>query len=357
VVRTSGYPVRATSLSALALLAALSVAAPARATELVDNDKAQCPTAAHTTIQAGVDAASPREVVEVCNGVYPEQVSITDAGKDGVRLRARVVHGATIKAPPNSGGPIVKVEDADGVEVSRFRLVGPFTGPGGVGCPPGEGTGSHAVLVTGNFNASINAQVLDNSIDQTIAPAGEGCPGFFGFGVEVTNGSRARVGNNTIDEFGFNGIAVTSGAKGVLDHNVITGGAVGVNSFSEARLDLNSSRISGTDIGVFLERNHSPGTTVLSNRIFDNRIGIAMHEQLGAELNNNRVFANAEQGIFVNAASNGNLIRMNDFRGNGGTDCFDASGSGRPGYPYFTTGNKWGPNRGLEATPAGICTP
>ena len=131
-------------------------------------------------IQAGVDAASPGEVVEVCNGLYPEQVSITGAGKDGVRLRARVVHGATIKVPANSGGPIVKVEDADRVEVSRFRIVGPFTGPGGVGCPPGEGGGSHAVLVTGNFNASINAQVLDNSIHQTPRRPAKVVPAFSG---------------------------------------------------------------------------------------------------------------------------------------------------------------------------------
>jgi parallel beta-helix repeat protein len=343
------------------LFAALTVAAPASARELVDDDRAQCPTAPHTDIQAGVDAASPGELVEVCDGTYSEQVAITGAAKDGVRLVARRILGATIRAPQDTVGAIVKVEDADRVKVSRFRIVGPFTGPGGVGCPPGEGTSRHAVLVTGNFNASINAQVLGNSIHHIVPPAGQSCPSFFGFGVEVTNGSRARVANNTIEDFGFGGVAVTSGAAGLVDHNAIEGGGFGVHGFNEARLNLNSSSISATDIGVFLERNFESAVRVAGNRISGNRVGIALSNQVGGQLTSNRVFANDQQGIFAGPSAVANVFRHNDARGNGGTDCFDltANGaySGPPGHPYFTTANKWGANRGSEASPAGICTP
>lgn len=349
---------RVLNVLVLGVSAALLVGAPAGATELVDNDKAQCPTAPHTTIQAGVNAASPGEVVEVCNGSYSEQVTIAGAAKDGVRLTARVVLGATIKAPANSAGAIVKVEDADRVEVSRFRIVGPFTGPGGAGCPPGEGTSRHGVLVTGNLNASVNAQVLDNSIRQITPPVGEACPSFYGFGVEVANGSRARVGNNRIEDFGFAGVAVTN-AFGHVDHNVVTGGGLGVSGFNDADLDLNSSSISGTDIGVFLEDNFNSDVSVASNRISGNRVGIEMHDQFDGHLSYNRVFSNDEQGIVAATHSvRGNVFWHNDARGNGGTDCFDASVSlGPPGYPFFTTANKWGGNKGLEASPPGICTP
>src|SRR5687767_1806636 len=43
---------------------------------LVDNDRAQCPTAAFTKIQDAVNAASAGTRIEICAGVYNEQVVI-----------------------------------------------------------------------------------------------------------------------------------------------------------------------------------------------------------------------------------------------------------------------------------------
>src|ERR1700689_1742022 len=56
---------------------AFSQISNASATILVDDDKVQCPTAQFTTIQAAVNFATSGDVIRVCAGTYPEQVTIT----------------------------------------------------------------------------------------------------------------------------------------------------------------------------------------------------------------------------------------------------------------------------------------
>src|SRR5690349_13445752 len=84
----------------LLLAAALTLATTASAEAKlwrVDDDRAQCPTAQFTTVQAAVDAAGPGDDIVVCNGTYPEDVVIS-GDKGGLRLRADVVHGATVRS-------------------------------------------------------------------------------------------------------------------------------------------------------------------------------------------------------------------------------------------------------------------
>ena len=52
-------------------------------TLIVDDDAADCPDAAFTSIQAAVDAAGPGDQIKVCPGTYQEQVRI-GPGKDGL---------------------------------------------------------------------------------------------------------------------------------------------------------------------------------------------------------------------------------------------------------------------------------
>jgi hypothetical protein len=64
------------ALGAAAICAALPVVAPAAAsasTYTVDDDKAQCPNAAFSSIQEAVDQAAPWDTVVVCDGIYQEQ--------------------------------------------------------------------------------------------------------------------------------------------------------------------------------------------------------------------------------------------------------------------------------------------
>jgi hypothetical protein len=61
------------------LAAGLAPAAAAdtpRQVLFVDDDRAQCPNAGYTTIQAAVNSAQPGDQVNVCAGTYPEQVVV-----------------------------------------------------------------------------------------------------------------------------------------------------------------------------------------------------------------------------------------------------------------------------------------
>lgn len=59
----------------------------ARATLVVDDDKAQCPEATYTTIAAALAAADEGDDVQVCPGIYPEQLVLTKK----VRLIGKVM--------------------------------------------------------------------------------------------------------------------------------------------------------------------------------------------------------------------------------------------------------------------------
>jgi hypothetical protein len=58
---------------ALAATSSLSAGIAAASTWTVDDDKAQCPGAGFTSIQAAVDQAAPHDTIVVCDGTYAEQ--------------------------------------------------------------------------------------------------------------------------------------------------------------------------------------------------------------------------------------------------------------------------------------------
>jgi parallel beta-helix repeat protein len=56
---------------------------------VVDDDRAQCPNAAYTTITAAVAAAPAGSTVLVCEGTYEEHVVIATPAKNGLKVRAK----------------------------------------------------------------------------------------------------------------------------------------------------------------------------------------------------------------------------------------------------------------------------
>lgn len=366
--------------------------APAAATEYVDDDGVQCPSAAHTTIQAGVNAASVNEQVIVCNGIYREQVTIAGAAKNGVDLVSNTTLGATIKAPTTpltAPEALVYIDGASNVKVRRFRIAGP--GPGTVDSL------RHGVLVENNAAAPIvEAQVLDNRI--TDIRDSEAAANEEGIGVRVGRdyagtAGRASVLRNTIVDYQKGGIVVDGpGSFALVSLNTIEGlgfmtspitpvpAQQGIQVARQAGADVNSNTItqnlySGVgfeSFGILMfntttaadPRAPSRPSRLKNNIVTTNDVGIYMQDVRNQRLETNRVYDNGDAattasdgGIILAETApslgGGNTLYRNDARTNVGDDCADfTTGTGTAG-----TGNTWTLNKGLDAFPPAICTP
>lgn len=88
------------ALRAAAAAAVIAVLAPSTAvasTWTVDDDKADCPNASFTSIQAAVDQAAPWDTIVICPGSYEEQSTPTHHNNSPVQAGAR--NGLTITKP------------------------------------------------------------------------------------------------------------------------------------------------------------------------------------------------------------------------------------------------------------------
>lgn len=324
------------TVGALAVGAMLLCAPPASAVinRVVDDDKAQCPTAPFSSIQAAVDAAAPGDIVVVCDGVYREQVTIT---KNNLRLRANVVQRATIQAPAG-GVPVAIVRIAPavtGVEVSRFVIEKPST----------SGATPAGVQVEAGASVKTMRQNLIRGVDN--------------WGV-VVHGSAPDISYNTIRGYGHFGILVvkppaSSATAATMSFNTLVGqpgASAGITVQSGARGTAIDNRVvdNGAFAGIYVD-GASPGVVLKYNKVFDNARGIFLADTQGALVSSNRVSGNAGEGIFTNVG--GNKFDHNDARSNGGFDCQDTSSGPRTA----GTGNTWAANLGLDSMPAGICRP
>jgi hypothetical protein len=342
---------------------------------VVDDDGAQCPGAAYSSLQAAVDAARPGDRISVCPGTYREQVRIdkplqvhaqggavlapagmvanaTNAAGDKTIAAALVVEGA---GPVTVEGLTVDAS-ANGLTACRPVLVGVYfrngsgrltdvavrgarLGAGLAGCQSGLG-----VLVQSAAGASSAVELLDSSIR-----------GYQKNGVTAADaGTRLTVRRSVVSGAGLaavvaqNGIQVGPGAHGVIEQNEVAnhvwGGCTSVDACAFVATDV--LVIEATDVtvrrntlgtsqtGVYLDR--SSGTRVIDNRILDTLVGdgvlvVGDHNQVVANTitqageagvfllgNDNFVFANRIQdapvGVWKWDGSSGNLIGGNKFR-------------------------------------------
>jgi hypothetical protein len=97
-----------------------------------------CTNPGFPTIQSAVTAAAPGDRINVCPGIYLEQVRIP-SGKNNLELRSVVHWQAIIKAPPVMmpdpltipAFTIVRIAGAQNVTVLAFTITGPGPGPCG----------------------------------------------------------------------------------------------------------------------------------------------------------------------------------------------------------------------------------
>lgn len=283
-------------------------------TYFVDNTPSDgdCPPTPYTTIQAGVDASGPGDMVKVCPGTYPEQVQITGHNHDGLKLVSLTPLNAVIQWPttPSLNHQLVHVSGANGVDISAFTMTGPFTSTGcsldryeGVlfdNAFSGDLERNHITLIRDsnpallgcqqgdavaighrNFGTAGSATVDHNQIDT-----------YQKNGVQaVNNGTTANVGHNTIigstdaalrGITASNGVVVFLGAAATVDHNVVS-----QNQFTTGHFST----------GIILDEAPSGSSQVDHNSVFANDFGIEVDSETNLTVSHNDVLQNTNDAI------------------------------------------------------------
>jgi parallel beta-helix repeat protein len=345
------------------LVAALgTTAAPAAAKTIkVDDDGAQCATTI-TSIQAAVDAAAPGDKIEVCPGLYQEQVRITD--KDGLKLQAQKNRQATIKFPATTtpDHALVHIDSSNDVLVKGFTISGPYT----FSPCPGLNDRRMGVFVDNSSDATITQNHISEI--RNANPALWGCQN--GIAVQVgrqalTSVGTAVVSDNEIDLYEKGGVGVDGpGSDADVEHNEITASAdaqavVASNGIQVGRSataviehntvsgnDYTGGTTSGTGVLIF----DTVGVVAGFNELFGNDVGVDVEKLLGQPTTGNRVehnnaHDNSQNGFYAGIGTANNLFKDNKASGNG-VDCQDDSGA-----------NTWKNNRGTTDVPDGLCKP
>ena len=188
---------------------------------LVDDDKADCPSAAFTKIQDAVNAASPGDFIRVCKGVYVEQVSIhiplTIAAENGAVLMPSNMQANTTSlfdAAPLAVALLV----SDTTDVTIHGLIVDGTNNGVSGCSP-----DFFGIAFQNASGSIRRSTVRNFK----LPANlNGCQSGTGIFVQSGGGqlSSVTVESNSVHDFQKNGITADEvGSTVFIRANTVTG--------------------------------------------------------------------------------------------------------------------------------------
>jgi hypothetical protein len=364
------------------------------ATFIVDDDKFATPpsncggaTPASDSIEDTVELAPPGSTINVCPGVYEEQVSFENPDDNNTTIRSLVRRAAVIKAPPTillnliDEKSIVHVNAATGVRILSFTI----TGPGPANCDSIH----YGVWVENGGSAAIDDNHITDIRDEdplSLDPPLSGCQNGVGIqvgrkytdgpttgsatitrnlidryqknGMTIDNvGSSATILDNRVDGWGpteaiaQNGIQISRGAFGnardnEVSDNIYIGPAQAVASSTGFLLYGNADVIPVPDLSP------APGTTVADNLAYRNDDNIAAFGTEFARVLSNGVFNSTRfDGIYMGTDTANNRIEDNFLRGNEEHDCHDDSiGGGTAGSANF-----WNDNDGETENRPGLC--
>jgi len=364
----------------------LFVTSASAATRYVDDDRAQCPQAAHATITAAIAASAAGDLVQVCPGRYREQV-VLPADKPGLFLNSPGTRAAHIAAPaagllshldPDNPEAQVDLVSLNGARqhLEGFSLVGPLR-------PRVRADGclsSAAVDIEGDdvVVADVAIAGLTDSPCATAYPAPN-------IGVRVS-GARDIVNRSAVSGAKV-GVALADGFDALVQLNRIAGrGSASVSTgisgsllssnagFAQGSGTLRNNEVSAAGRGILVEYF---GGLVLTNNVHDNGTGVVIDDNTGAEIRSNVIRNNAVDGIVAptigsHGLGRGGLIRLNKVRDNGRDGiaifgcsfrCFPASSSfridrntslGNGQWDCFDDGsgtNVWTSNVGVKDSP------
>jgi hypothetical protein len=395
-------------VAACVAMATAFPAAPGQAAatvRVVDDNGAQCPGAAFTTIQSAIDAASPGDTIKVCAGTYNEVVTVNKANLRLVGPAAAPLGTSCRNAgTPNpsrqaiiqstGGSGTVRLQE-NGIRFSGFTVQNNTSSYGIVTSAAHSGHQIRQNLIQDNvfglyFNASGArlSEVEQNCIRRNNAPGSAS-----GNGIYSDAGLRnADIEGNTFTGNLNSGVLLDAvAAGGVTNIRVNTNTSLADRAFAFIFKSTNVA-VRGNTIrdnvdapGIFLGDSNT-NTQIVSNTIqrgflgvranafglspnvnvtisgnvitgsesttVGHGISVAANSLTNSDISRNLVTGNAGDGIRIDAGGNGgNRLVSNIALRNGMRDCRDStSGSGTDG-----TANRWILNIGPNATPPGIC--
>lgn len=284
----------------IVFLLALSTMAAIAAPIVVDANATPCvaTTAHYTTIQAAVNAAPAAAVIQVCPGVYPEQVSI---GKSltlkGVLKNNQA--GAVIAIPasggvPNGGPstfPVVAQVDIAAQNVTLNSLT--IDGTGGI---PNSNC-SVPILVGVAFEAGSSGRVTRSAVrNQAVTNGPGGSNGYCGDAILVFSGAAGliTIDSNSIRGFGGNGIAADSPVavktnfvdQGLTSANLLQ---QGTGIFTSEASTITANIVSHVAFGIACGINSTGVTTVSNNQIAADGFGVDVYFGSGVTVLNNTI--------------------------------------------------------------------
>jgi parallel beta-helix repeat protein len=336
-----------------------------------------CNDPGYKTIQSAVNAAVPGDRINVCKGLYQEQVTFI-SGKDNIRLVSVSNWQAIIKLPPGaiagSGGiAIVRVTSANGVTILGFTI----TGPGYLPC----NSINYGVRVEGGGSANILGNHIIDIRDNPLGGCQNGVAVGVGRAIEGQTGSAQIIGNvieryqkngPTVSNVGSsaaiafnrvfgigpttkiaqNGIQVSGGATATIRHNFVANNiytpqtvvSTGVLLFTTGQVVTERNTVTSNDVNIYMI-DAAGGSRTTDNRVrggtfdgvavadasgvrvADNRIehnggpGIGIYDATSNRFDDNKIEDNDDSGILLDNGDN-NAVGKNWVRGNG-TDNFD----------------------------------
>jgi copper-binding protein NosD len=199
---------------------ALADDSEAKANILVDDDKAQCPSAQYSTIQSAVNAANSGDVIRVCAGIYPEQVTIDKAitlraDNGAIVIPSNMIQNATSISSGDSIAAVFAAQGAQDIVISGFIIDGSNNAL--TECSP---------RLVGVFFQNASGHIRHNAIRHLNSSAINGCQS--GNGVEVESasgtGSDVTVADNSVWDYQKNGITGNdSGTQIAVEGNAVSG--------------------------------------------------------------------------------------------------------------------------------------
>jgi len=321
--------IRSFTYAALLLLPLSLVCAPQAFSKVivVDDDKADCPSAAFSRIQDAVNAASPGDVIRVCKGLYVEQVSIK------ISLSIFAENGAVLQ-PSNMQANAASLFDAkplavallvsDASDVSIHGLIVDGTNNNVSACAPDlfgiaflNASGSVRRTTVRNFKlaAGLNGCQSGSGVlvqsgggqVSSVALDSNSVHDYQKNGITADEvGTTVLVRSNTVTGLGAaagaaqNGIQIGFGADGSIRNNTVT------NNLYSPCTDISTCTAVATNILV----TQSDTVAVVGNTVSVNQVGIFINGNSATLFNNETSASSVFDGIRLEGS--GNTARGNN---------------------------------------------